>query len=41
MTSYKRDSDDVIKIFIFLRDFIPEYHHAKFRGNWTTNIGET
>ena len=25
----------------FLRDFVPEYHHAKFGCNWTTNKGET
>ena len=24
-----------------LRDFVPEYHHAKFGCNWTTNKGET
>ena len=24
-----------------LRDFIPEYHHAKFGCNWITNKGET
>ena len=25
----------------FLRDFVPEYHLAKFGCNWTTNKGET
>ena len=24
-----------------LRDFVPEYHRAKFGCNWTTNKGET
>ena len=24
-----------------LRDFVPEYHHAKFGCNWTTNKEET
>ena len=24
-----------------MRDFVPEYHHAKFGCNWTTNKGET
>ena len=24
-----------------LRDFVSEYHHAKFGCNWTTNKGET
>ena len=24
-----------------MRDFVPEYHHANFGGNWTTNKGET
>ena len=22
-------------------DFVPEYYHVKFGGNWTTNKGET
>ena len=26
---------------LILRDFVPEYHHAKFGGNWTTNKGKT
>ena len=35
-------SDDVSKIFLWLlRDFVPEYHLAKFGGNWTTNIEDT
>ena len=38
MTSYLPPSDDVSKIFM---DFVPEYHHAKFGCNWTTNKGET
>ena len=38
MTSYLPPGDDVSKI---LRDFVPEYHHAKFGCNWTTNKGET
>ena len=25
------------KLLSILRDFVPEYHHAKFCGNWTTN----
>ena len=29
------------KFWWFLRDFVPEYHHAKFDCNWTTNKGET
>ena len=29
------------KFLWLLRDFIPEYHHAKFGCNWTTNKGET
>ena len=24
-----------------MRDFVPEYHGAKFGGNWTKNKGET
>ena len=24
-----------------LRDFVPEYHHARFSCDWTTNKGET
>ena len=41
MTSYLPHSDDVITIIIDLRDFVPEYHPAKFGGNWTTNKGKT
>ena len=41
MTSYLPPSDDVIKFLWLLRDFVPEYHHAKFGCNWTTNKGET
>ena len=40
MISYLRHSDDISKIFIVLRDFAPEYYHAKFGGNWTTNKGD-
>ena len=29
------------KFLCFLRDFVPEYNHAKFGCNWTTNKGET
>ena len=29
------------KFLWLLRDFIPEYHHAKFGCNWTTNKVET
>ena len=41
MTSYVPPNDDVSKILWLLRDFVPEYHHAKFGCNWTTNKGET
>ena len=26
---------------MLLRDFVPEYHHAKFGGAWATNKEET
>ena len=29
------------KFLWLLRDFVSEYHHAKFGCNWTTNKGET
>ena len=29
------------KFLRLLRDFVPEYHHAKFGGDWATNKGET
>ena len=29
------------KFLRLLRDFVPEYHHAKFGSNLTTNKGET
>ena len=29
------------KFLRILRDFVPEYHHATFGCNWTTNKGET
>ena len=38
MTSYLAHSDDISKIII---DFVSEYHHAKFSGNWTANKGKT
>ena len=41
MTSYLPPSDDVCKIFVALRDFVPEYHHDKSGCNWITNKGET
>ena len=41
MTSCLPPNDDVSKILLLLRDFVPEYHHAKFGCNWTTNKGET
>ena len=28
------------ELLMFLRAFVPEYHHAKFGGNWTANKGE-
>ena len=37
MTSYLPPTEDVIKILWLLRDFVPEYHHAKIGCNWTTN----
>ena len=37
MTSYLRHSDDAIKRFCVLRDFVSGYPRAKFGGNWTTN----
>ena len=41
MTSYLPSSNEVSKILWFLRDFVSEYHHAKFSCNWTTNKRET
>ena len=41
MTSYLPPSDDISNILCHLRDFVPEYHHAKFGCNWATNKGET
>ena len=29
------------KLLSILKDFVPEYHHAKFGGNWITNKGKT
>ena len=40
MTSYTRDSDDVIKFFILLRGSVLEYHPTRFGGDWTINKGE-
>ena len=37
MTSHRRDGDVVIKVLLLLRDFVPEYHRAKFGGDWTTH----
>ena len=28
------------KFLWLLRNFVPEYYHAKFGGNWKTNKGE-
>ena len=45
-----QSKDDVIDVIMTsfwillllpLRDFVPEYYHATFGGNWTTNKGET
>ena len=41
MTLYLAYGDNVSKIFMVWRDFVPEYHHAKCGGNRTTNKGET
>ena len=41
MMSYLTPSDDVSNILWILRDFVPEYHQAKFGCNWTTNKGQT
>ena len=40
MTSYLPPSDDVSNLLWILRDFVPEYHPAKFGRNWTTNKGK-
>ena len=39
--SYTCDTDDVIKILMLWKDFVPEYYRAKFVCDWTTNKGET
>ena len=31
----------LVSLLLMLRVFVPEYHDAKFGGNWTTNNGET
>ena len=41
MTSYLPSADDVRKNFMAFERFVPEYYHAKFGCNWTTNGGET
>ena len=41
MMSYLPHSYGVSKIFMALGDFVPQYYHAKFGGNWTTNKGKT
>ena len=41
MTSYLPPGDDVSKSFWLWRDFVPQYHHAKFCCNQTTNKGKT
>ena len=41
MTSYLPPGDEVTKFLWILSDFVPQYHHAKFGCNWTTNKGET
>ena len=41
MTSYLPPDDNVSKSLWLLRDFAPEYHHAKFGCNWKTNKLET
>ena len=41
MTSYLQSNDNVSNFLRLLRNFVPEYHHAKFDCNWTTNKGET
>ena len=39
MTSYLRHIDGVSKILNALGRFVPDYHCAKFGGNWTTCKG--
>ena len=41
MTSYRVIVMTSSKFLMLSRDFVPEYHHAKFGGDWTTNKGET
>ena len=36
MKSCSSHEDDVAEIFMLLRDYVPEFHHAKFLANWTT-----
>ena len=35
------NSDDIKKSFTDLRDFVMEYQHTKFGGDWNTNKLET
>ena len=35
MTSYTPNSDEVKKILMLLRDFVPKYHHDKIGSDWT------
>ena len=37
MTSYSRQVMTSAKFLMFLREFVPEYHHTKSEGNWTAN----
>ena len=30
-----------MKIFDAFREFVPNYHHVNFGGDWTTDKGET
>ena len=41
MTSYVLLVMTSANFLWLLRDFVPEYHHANFGCNWTTNKGET
>ena len=40
MTSFLPHIDEISKIFMAFERFVPEYHHVKFGGDWTTNKGE-
>ena len=41
MMSYLPLGDDISKLSWILRDFVSEYHYARFGCDWTTNKGET